>query len=115
MVRAWREPDFVTDQEGRRTWRDLHDVGPTPSGAKSAASRRDMAKILHLGVANPRWREAPPSASLLDLKHFRSYHAPNHECRLVLGTNGVRLASMLEPSRDRSPVRPPRAHPPHHE
>src|SRR6476619_153945 len=44
-----------------------------------------MAKILHLGVANPRWREAPPSASLLDLKHFRSYHAPNHECRLVLG------------------------------
>src|SRR6476660_4505636 len=84
MVRAWREPDFVADQEDRRKWSDLHDVGPTPSGAKSAASRRDMAKILHLGVASPRWREAPPSAPLLDLKHFRSYHAPNHECRLVL-------------------------------
>src|SRR6478752_2117800 len=89
MVRAWREPDFVTDQEGRRTWSNLHDVGPTPSGAKSAASPRDMAKILHLGVANPRWREAPPSASLLDLKHFRSYHAPNHECRLVQGDLAV--------------------------
>src|SRR6478736_9750540 len=89
MVRAWREPDFVPDQEGRRTWSDLHDVGPTPSGAKSAASRRDMAKILHLGVANPRWRKAPPSASLLDLKHFRSYHAPNHECRLVLAWSAV--------------------------
>src|SRR6476469_5302474 len=102
MVRAWREPDFVTDQEGRRTWSDLHDVGPTPSGAKSAASRRDTAKILHLGVANPRWREAPPSASLLDLKHFRSYHAPNHECRLVLRpiAIGRRGAARSAPPRD---------------
>src|SRR6476469_6815399 len=102
MVRAWREPDFVPDQEGRRTWSYLHDVGPTPPGAKSAASRRDMAKILHLGVANPRWREAPPSASLLDLKHFRSYHAPNHECRLVLGDFAVgrRGAARSAPPRD---------------
>src|SRR5689334_22307638 len=97
MVRAWREPDFVADQEGRQTWSDLHDVGPTPSGAKSAASRRDMAKILHLGVANPRWREAPPSASLLDLKHFRSYHAPNHECRLVLEARVTRRAASRPP------------------
>src|SRR6478735_5078172 len=96
MVRAWREPDFVTDQEGRRTWSDLHGVGPTPSGAKSAASRRDMAKILHLGVANPLWRKAPPSASLLDLKHFRSYHAANHECRLVLArVQAARIVEMV--------------------
>src|SRR6478752_2317011 len=98
MVRAWREPDFVADQEGRRTWSDLHDVGPTPSGAKSAASRRDMAKILHLGVANPRWREAPPSAPLLDLKHFRSYHAPNHECRLVLGSRRCECGNEPRPA-----------------
>src|SRR6478609_2031979 len=37
MVRAWREPDFVPDQEERRRWSDRHDVGPT-AGSSTARS-----------------------------------------------------------------------------
>ena len=49
-----------------------------------------MAEIAHFGVASPRRISDPPSAPLLELNDFGSYHAPIHGCPQALGRSGGR-------------------------
>ena len=78
--RARRVSDFVSDQEKRPPWTDVHKGFSTPSGTKSAAPLRGLAKILQLGVEKAQLGLTQSALFLLDLEDFRSNRAHIYNC-----------------------------------